>query len=210
MRKPVVLLALAAVTASLAVPASAATRPSSKLPKSKPLVVKDATGDANGLNGQGGLVPVNPGSQSGPVQDAGSDIVSFTLTRKDDGKKVTALVASLTLAAAPAADRNFRIRMSSPSCSTYFLEYDTSSLLGSGANFRDNCNPAATGATFTAIDATVSGSTITWVVPVKALPGDVKVGTPLTVKGAQVSVETAIIFPGVDEVLTDATYKIGQ
>jgi hypothetical protein len=208
MRKPVVYLALAAMAATLVAPASAATRPASKLPKAKPLVVKDATGDANGLNSQGGLLP-DPGAQATPVQDAGSDIVSFTLTRKDDGRKVTALVAKMTLAAAPAADRNFRIRMSSPECSTYFLEYDTSSALGAGANLRNACGDA-TGATFSPIDAVVSGSTITWTVPVKGLPGDVKLGTPLTVQGAQVSVETAVIIPGLDEVLTDATFKVGQ
>jgi hypothetical protein len=56
----------------------------------------------------------------------------------------------------------------------------------------------------------VKGSTITWDVPIKALPGGVKVGTPIAVEGAQVSVETAVIFPGLDEVSTAKTYRLGQ
>lgn len=206
MRKPVVYLALAAAAAAMITPAAAGP----KLAKPKPLVVKDLAGDANFVNGQGGLLPADPGSFATPVQDAGSDIISFTLTRKDNGRKVTALVAKLTLAAAPASERNFRIRMSSPECSTYFIEYDSSTALGASASLRENCDPDSPTAAFNPIDAVVSGSTITWTIPINSLPGDVKLGTVLEVQGAQVSVETAVIIPGVDEVVVAKSFKVGQ
>lgn len=207
MRKPVLCIALTATLAALVAPASAASTS-----KPKPLVVKDAAGDANFVNSQGGLLPADPGSVPTPVQDAGADIVSFSLNRLAKGKKVVGFVASMTLSAAPTADRNFRIRMSTDDCGTFMLEYNTSSTLGSTANLRHVCGASATPtAEFTDVPATVKGSTITWTFPMRGLPGDLKVGDLLTVEGAQVSVNSgATILPGVDEVVVQKAYKIGQ
>jgi len=205
-RKPVLLTAVALGTAALVVPAGAAT------PKPKPLVVKDATGDANFLNSQSGLVPADPGPVATPVQDAGSDIVSFSLNRLAKGKKVVGFTATMTLSAAPSADRNFRIRMATDDCRTFMLEYNTSSTLGGSASLRHVCGDSTTPtAEFTDVPATVTGSTITWAFPMKGMPGDLRLGDVVTVTGAQVSVNSgAAIFPGVDQVVVDASYKIGQ
>ena len=204
MRKPVVLIAVCAASVALAGPSFAG----GKLAKASPLVVKDAAGDANGVNDQGGLLPGVP-EQSGAGSQGSADIVSFSLGRTDDGKKVKAFVGTLTLAAPPAEGTDYRIRMSTAECATYFLEYEWAPGLAAAGEVRHDCDGAPT-ATFEPVDAAVNGNTITWTIPIKSLPGTAKLGTVLTVEGAQTSVETAVIFPGLDQVSTDKTFKIGQ
>jgi hypothetical protein len=205
MRRSLVLVAVCAATVTLATPSLAGP----KLAKAAPLVVKDAAGDANAVNDQGGLLPTAPEQSNSAANQASADIVSFSLGRTDDGKKVKAFVGTLTLAAPPAQGTDYRIRMSTAECSTYFLEYEFAPGLGASGEVRETCDGGTT-ATFDPVDATVTGSTITWTIPVKSLPGTVKLGTVLTVEGAQTSVETAVIFPGLDQVVTDKTFKIGQ
>jgi hypothetical protein len=206
MRKSLVLVAVCLVVGGVGSPSFAG----GKLAKPSPLVVKDASGDANGLNDQGGLLPASPPEQSNDaVSQKSADIVSFRLGRTDDGKKVKAFVGSLTLAAPPAQGTDYRIRMSTADCSTYFLEYEFAPGLGAQGEVRENCDGGTT-ATFDPVDATVTGNTITWTIPVKGMPGTAKLGTVFTVKGAQTSVETAVIFPGLDQVVTDKTFTVGQ
>lgn len=205
MRKPLVLVVVCAAAVALAGPSFAG----GKLAKAVPLVVKDATGDANGLNDQGGLLPAAPEQSNETVNRKSADIVSFSLGRKDDGKTVKALVGTLTLAAPPAQGTDYRIRMSTPECSTYFLEYEWPPGFGPAGEVRHNCDGGTT-SKFEPVDASVSGNTITWTIPIKGLPGTARLGTVLTVKGAQASVETAVIFPGLDQVVTDKRFKIGQ
>ena len=206
MRRSLVLAVVAVASVGLAAPSLAGPR----LAKAVPLTVKDAADDANGFNSQGGLLPASPPEQSnGTLSMKSADILSFTLGRKDDGKKVTALVGTLTLAAPPAQGTDYRIRMSTPDCSTYFLEYEFPAGLGASGEVRENCGGATTAA-FDPVDATVVGSTITWTIPIKGMPGSAKLGTVLTVKGAQTSVETAAIFPGIDQVVTNQPFTIGQ
>ena len=212
MRTTLVALVLGATALGLATPSVAATP--KKLPKAKPLVVKDAAGDATGLNSQGGLAPASPPAlPASPTSLAQADILSFSLGRKDNGTKVKALVGTMTLAGAPATGTDYRIRMSAPGCSTYFLELEFSPL-GQSAFLRNTCTEGeatSAGTVFDPIEATITGKTITWTVPISALSGDVKVGTPLTVTGAQTSGDTgAAIVPGIDEVLVDATYVVGS
>jgi hypothetical protein len=205
MRKSVVLVAVCTASVALAGPSFAG----GKLAKAAPLVVKDASGDANAMNNQGGLLPAAPEQSNESTSQKSADIVSFSLGRLDDGKKVKAFVGSLTLAAPPAQGTDYRIRMSTAECSTYFLEYEWAPGLGASGEVRHTCDGGTT-ATFEPVDAAVSGNTITWTIPIKSLPGTAKLGTVLTVKGAQTSVETAVIFPGIDQVMTDKTFKIGQ
>lgn len=202
---------LAAVTGlvvvALSVPAVAAPR----LPALQVLQVPDVTGDANGLNSQAGVVPVSGGPMGASV--AGADIVSFTLSRRDDGRHVLALVGTLTLAAEPQLSADFRIRMSAPGCTVYFLEYERT-LIGDISYLRHTCTTADAagngGATFLAVPAVVKGRTITWTVPVRDLPGRVKVGSVLSVTGAQTSGDEVAIGPTLDEVVVHASYRIGQ
>ena len=206
MRKTAVLTALALTTAALSSPAFAAP----KLPKAKVLTVKDVAGDANGLGGQfGQSTPADNTATPANLKDA--DILSFSLARLDNGKKALGLKATLTLAAPPAQARDYRIKLSSPTCSTYFLEYEFAPALGGSGEIRDNC-AVATGstATFTPVDAAVVGNSIVWTIPRGAFTGDVTLGTVMTVHGAEASVETAAIFPTLDSVIAETTYKIGQ
>ena len=213
MRKQLVCLLIAATATTLTAPAMAASKAKKppKLPAAHPLVVTDPAGDANGLNDQGGLLPASPPSTS-QGSDAASDILSFTLARKDDGTKITHLVGTLTLAAPPTTNRDYRITMSAPGCSFYYLEVSMTPL-GTKYSIRETCNATATSTTskFDPVDGAVVGNSIVWTVPLSSLPGDVKVGTPLSVTGAEAAFdEGAAIFPSFDVVSTDSTYKIGQ
>jgi hypothetical protein len=42
------------------------------------------------------------------------------------------------------------------------------------------------------------------------MPGDVKLGTALTVKYGQTNLETAVVIPAFDEVTIGKTFTIGQ
>ncbi len=205
MRTTVVLTALAATAVTLTTPSFAAAP---KLPKAKPLVVKDVAGDANGLGGQFG-VPTPADNTSTPASVKDADILSFTLARLDDGKTVKGLRATLTLAAPPAQGRDYRIRMSAPGCTTYYLEYEYFPALGGQGEIRDTCDGGAS-ATFTPVDAAVVGNSIVWTVTKGAFTGGVKIGTLLQVHGAEASVETAAIFPTLDSARTETTYRVGQ
>jgi hypothetical protein len=197
----------ALLIAASPLPAIAAPR----LPALKVLQVPDVTGDANAMNSQAGLVPASGGPMG--VSVAGADIVSFTLARRDDGRHVLALVGTLTLAAAPAFSTDFRIRMSAPGCKVYFLEYERT-VLGDVSYLRHTCTTVDAagngGATFLAVPAVVAGNTITWTVPVRDLPGKVKIGSVLSVTGAQTSGDAVAIGPTLDEVVMQATYRLGQ
>jgi hypothetical protein len=195
-------IVLAVAVTGLASSASAGT-------KANPLTVKDATGDANGLNDQFGLLPAAPEQSNDTVSQKSADIVSFTLGRKDVGGKVKAFVGTLTLAAPPAQGTDYRIRMNAPGCTTYFLEYEYAPALAPSGEVRHTCD-GGTSAVFEPVDATVTGSTITWTIPIKGMPGGLKLGTVLTVTGAQTSVETAAIVPGIDQVRVDKTFVLGQ
>ena len=197
MRRSLVLTAVCIAGVGLASPSLAASKSSAAL------TVKDVTGDANGLNDQFGLLPAGPPEQSNDtLSQKSADIVSFSLARK--GK---AFVGTLTLAAPPAQGTDYRIRMTAPGCSTYFLEYEYAPALAPAGEVRHTCD-GGTSATFEAVDATVTGSTITWTIPVRGMPGGLKAGTALSVKGAQTSVETAAIIPGLDQVRVDKTFVL--
>lgn len=206
MRRTAVVVALVA----LAVPASAGVP---RLPRVQVLTVGDAAADANGLNSQAGLVPVPAGYLTG-VSVASADIVSFSLSRKDDGHRVLALVGTLTLAAPPSPGVDYRIRMSAPHCGIFFLELERS-VLGEASYLRHTCATGTTevstgGATLLFARSVTVGNSITWTVPLRDLPAPVRLGTVLTVTGAQTSGDAVVIGPGIDEVMTSRTYRIGQ
>lgn len=208
MRKPFVLVAVGATVLALATPSLAGP----KLARAVPLTVLDPAGDANFANNQGGLLPAAPPAPPGGSMRKGADILKVTLGRKDDGQVVKALTVSMTLAGPPEQSTHYRVAMSAPGCSTYFVEYQfpptgTSAAFKEGGTLRENC----TGSTvFNDLDASVNASTITWTLPVKSLPGGLKLGTPLTVKYGQTNLETAVVFPGFDQVLIGKSFRIGQ
>jgi hypothetical protein len=76
-----------------------------------------------------------------------------------------------------------------------------------GGVVRENCTGSSV---FTDVDAQITGNSIVWTIPVKGMPGDVKLGTPLSVKYGQTNFETAAVFPAFDQVAVDKTFTIGQ
>lgn len=207
MRKPLVLTAVATAVVVLAAPSLAGP----KLAPAVPLTAVDPAGDANFANEQGTLLPTAPPGPPGSVRN-GADILKVSLGRLDDGKAVRAMTFAMTLSAPPEQSTHYRIAMSAPGCSTYFVEYQfpvagTSAVLKEGGTLRENC----TGATvFTDLAATIAGNTITWTLPIKGMPGDLKLGAPLTVKYGQTSLQTAAIFPGFDQAAIGKEFKVGQ
>ena len=208
MRKPLVVLAVAAVSVGLAVPSLAAA----KLAKPAPLVVADPAGDANFANDQGGLLPAAPPS-GGPSVRAGADITSVRFGRIDNGSTVKSLTVSMTLAAPPESGTQYRVAAEAPGCSVYYFEYQfppagSEAAITKGGLVRENCTGSSV---FTDVNAEIKGNTITWVLPVKSLPGEgVKLGTVLSVKYGQTNLETAVVIPAFDQVAVEKEFKIGQ
>lgn len=205
--KPAVLIAVLAASVGLAAPSLAA----GKLAKAAPLAVADPAGDANFSNTQGGLVPAAPPS-GGTSFRAGADIRGVSLGRTDDGKKVKAMTVTMTLDAAPEASTQYRVAMSAPGCSVWYVEYQfppagSEAAITKGGVVRENCSGSSV---FTDVDAEIKGKSIVWTIPVKGMPGDIKLGTVLTVKYGQTNLETAVVIPAFDEVTIAKTFTIGQ
>ena len=201
----VALASAAGVTAALAVPAHAAGP--------KPQIV-DAVGDANGVNQQfPGVGPEPPTVQTAPADVAAADIstVLFAtnfVTKKVKGKKVkvpNGFAVTLTLAAAPMPNVEYRVAAAAADCTSVFFEYDTSVALGSS----DVRCPGATPTTGTdyGVKATVSGTQISWVVP----NGVFHNGTVFSSLNAQTrTVEGLITAPQIDYAASTATYTLGK
>jgi hypothetical protein len=207
MRKPLVVVAVCAATVTLAAPSFAG----GKLPKAAPLTAADPAGDANFMNDQGGLVPAAPPSPGSSLR-AGADIRSITLGRTDDGKKVKAFTVTMTLDAPAESSTQYRVAMAAPGCSVWYVEYQfppagSEAAITKGGVVRENCTGSSV---FTDVDAELKGNSIVWTIPVKGMPGDVKLGTPLEVKYGQTNLETAVVVPAFDMVDIGKTFTIGQ
>lgn len=204
----VVALAIAVAAGSPAL----AAKPK-KLPAPKPLVTTDPAGDANGINSQGGLVPVP--SQSGQGQRTAADILSVALGRLDNGKAVTGLTATFVLSAAPDQGTIYRLQMSAPGCKIFWLSYNVPIGGPISANIQDDCTTAGT-SVVTPVTATVKDKTIKIAVPLKALNKKITLGTALTgmygeSKGHAYTGVRNPTAPTIDETtIATATYKIGS
>ncbi len=200
-------LVLAAAAAS---PALAA--PKKGLPAAKPLVITDKAGDANGLNSQSHLAPADP-SQSGGGERSAADLLSVSLGRLDNGKAVTGLKVTFTLAAAPDQGTIYRLQAATPDCSTFWIAYAVPIGGTANASLRENCSGTAVS---TPVSATVKGSTITVTVPFALMPKSVKAGTTLSdvfgeTKGHAATPATSPTVPTIDETaISPAVYKIGS
>jgi hypothetical protein len=118
----------------------------------------------------------------------------------------------MKLAAAPEAGTQYRVAMEAPGCTVYYVEYQfppagSEVAIKKGGLVRENCSGSSV---FTDVDAVINGTSILWTIPVKGMPGDVKLGTPLEVKYGQTNLETAVVVPALDEVQIAKTFKVGQ
>jgi hypothetical protein len=231
------LLAMSAVAgmAVAAFPAHAATVKPAPAPQ-----VTDPAGDANFVNGQG-FVGGAP-SQATPQQQASADLLSVlfqsTFTTTTTTKKVTVVVkkkkvtklvttttqtpsgftVTMSLAAAPGPETEYRVTAVTPGCTALYFEYSTDALVQSGqvpdvpgvlrspksTQVRCAGTPAAS---FTVPAAVVKNSTITWTVPAAAIA----VGTKLTTLGAETRVNPfALTAPQYDEATSAATFTVGK
>ena len=200
-----------AVAVALSFVAGGAALAAPKLPKPVPLTVTDPAGDANFSNRQGGLLPAAPPALPGSLRQ-GADITAVGLGRLDRGNVVKALTVTMKLAGPPEEATQYRVAMSAPGCDVYYVEYQnppagSDAVITKGGLIRENCTGESV---FTDVDATITGNTIVWTIPVKGMPGDLKLGTPLTVEYGQTNFETAAVFPAFDDVVIGKTFKIGQ
>jgi hypothetical protein len=186
---------------------AAVKKPAPKLPKSMPLVVSDAPGDANGFNDQGVGAPV-PEQSTPQGERTAADILSFSIGRTDDKKQVTGITASLTLAAAPDTGTNYRVGGVLGSCTSFYFEYTITPGLGPDSYLRNTCSGSQK---FDAIvTVVVKGNTITWTLPAKSFPAGVTLGQTLdSIKAEARGDVVAAVVPAIDVSHTDKTYKLG-
>jgi hypothetical protein len=193
-------------------PAFAATKPTPKLAKAKPVVITDKAGDANGINSQSHAIPADP-SQSGQGGRTAADILSVSVGRLDDGKKVLGMRATFTLAAAPDQGTIYRIQSSAPACSTFWISYNFPVGGAPTASLRENCTGTAATTVLTTVK--VVDKTITIDLPYKVLPKLIKPGTVLSgifgeTKGHAATPAANPTVPTIDDTVTSPdSYKVG-
>jgi hypothetical protein len=206
MRIRIAALAAASGLAIAALPAHAAT--------AKPQIV-DATGDANGINQQfPGLGPNPPTVSTGPADLASADITTVLfstnfLSKRVKGKTVkvpNGFTVTLSLAAAPTPNIEYRVAAAGGDCADIFFEYDSSVGTG-GSDVRCPAALPATTDTDYGIKATVSGTKITWIVP----NGIFHNGTVFSNLNAQTrTVEVVVTAPQVDYATSSTTFTLGK
>jgi len=202
--RPVVLVAAAGIVATVA-PAHAAGP--------KPQIV-DAIGDAKGINQQfPGVGPEPPTVQTAPADVAAADISTVLFatnfgTKKVKGKKIkipNGFTVTLTLAAAPMPNVEYRVSATAANCTDLSFEYNTSVALGRSDTRCPGLTP--TSDTDYGVGATASGTTITWVVP----DGVFHNGTVFSSLNAQTrTVEGLVTAPQIDYASSTATYTLGK
>lgn len=198
--------------------------------------VTDQTGDANFVNGQS-IVNGAP-SQSTPAQQASADITSVLfqttfvtqtikktvvkIVKKKKVKQVITLTVkvptgfsvTMNLAAAPGPETEYRVLAAKGACTSFFFEYSTDAVVDSGAGSavladqtQVRCTAGET-TSYTIEPATVTGSSITWKLPLSQVP----LGTKFTSLRGQTTVNPIVITaPSYD--LADggtASFTVGQ
>ncbi len=198
-------LAPALAVLAFAVPSATAAAPGPQ--------VTDPSGDANFVNGQG-LVTGDavPHDQATPVgSQAYADVTSVlwqtTKTVKKVKKKtvttITGFTVTVTLAGAPTPPEGttvvYRILGKTPACPYFGVVYYSNKLkdgTSPQSALRDNCNGASAARLTPIALPVVKGSTLTWTVPLKAIPADTKVKVGSTLTGLYFTVTEIEDFQG--------------
>jgi hypothetical protein len=117
---------------------------------------------------------------------AGQDITGVTWTTAGTGKNkkyiAKSLVLTLTLAAPPTTDGTtlYGVDGDLAGCGDFYVNYMPGASLGDTFNYAacggDPASPTGSGTAFDAAPE-VKGNSIVWTLPLKSLPGDVKVGS---------------------------------
>jgi hypothetical protein len=184
----------------------------------KPTAISDATGDGNGLNGQGF---VSGQSTTTPSDYSGGDIVSISWKTLGTKTRLAGFQVVMTLSSAPSPATIYRVTTATGDCSVFWLTYTVYPDGPTSGGLQHDCpgfNPTnTTGSSETVeLSPVVSGSTITWTVPSSSLPKAVKKGTKIT----ELSGETRFMagssqgggatVPVIDEADGDAVYTYGR
>lgn len=198
--------AVAALAVALAVPgvANAAKKPAAP----KALVFTDLAGDGNAVNDQGfGLLPAGTAT---PAQVDGFDIREVKIVTDKAGSAASKIVVSLTLAGAPTVGI-YRVLGSVGGCDFWTEQSINPDASLDGAAVR-TCDDGTTGYAYTDVSSKITGSTITWTIPINAFKSKgVKPGAVWDSLGADArGNEVALTAPSVDSAATDAVYKIGS
>jgi hypothetical protein len=168
----------------------------------------------------------DPAGDSLPPQ-ASTDItkVRFTTSGTGTGKKYVAknLVVQLTLAGAPDSNGTtiYEVDAQLAGCGVFTMSYSPGASLIESSGFAEcggDGTPTGSGTLFDALPE-VTGSTMTWTLPLKGLPGDVKVGSafssiyaytdlvdPVTGLLGPAAIDNSLAY---DSAATDATYAVG-
>jgi hypothetical protein len=185
----------------------------------KTTAITDASGDGNGLNGQG-LVDGAPATST-PSDYSGGDIVSIAWTTLGTVKKPTGFKVVMTLAGAPSPATIYRVTTSTKDCSTFWLTYTVFPDGPTKGSLQHNCpgftSTSTTGGTESdALTPVVKGSTITWTVTGSDLPKAVKKGTAITGLSGETrfmagsSVSGGATVPVIDAAAGDGTFTYGK
>lgn len=187
-----------------------------------PFTFTDMVDDANALNNQGNVLPVNP-EQASAIDMKGADIVSVTYTRLDDRRRVLGMRLSLTLSAPPLPGVLYRVMTTTRNCP--ILWFESSAAVGATPTWvlRHNCGlrdlgvSVSGGLTTKAIDGAMKGQTLTWDLTRTAMPAGLAVGAQLNESRAETRLvaraadTTVVTAPVMDQTaVQDMGYRIGQ
>jgi hypothetical protein len=195
MRIPALAAASAVALIALAAPSGAAARR---------FHIADATGDANGINGQGIGLPL-PSTATGPAELAGADITGIDLVNRFRGagkaRKASGFDVTLHLAAPLQQGTVITVTMvTSAPCG------DSSTIqLGAGTSALAICQSSKTGsagATIGSTEVSADKKSILW-----SIDNLFKAGTKITSFYASSSVFVLGVF---DEAASDATFTYGK
>jgi hypothetical protein len=178
----------------------------------KPQIL-DKTGDANGINGQGLGLGEPPDETTGPADLSGADITSVLfatnfVTKKVRGKKTrvpNGFSVTLSLAAAPTTDIEYRVIGSVAGCDGLFFEYNTAPVTGESDVRCPGTTPLSD--TDYYLTGSISGQKIVWVVP----DGRFRNGTVFSSLAAETrAVAGKLTVPEIDYASSPATYTVGK
>jgi hypothetical protein len=175
------------------------------------LTFTDATGDANGVNGQQFFDSSVPSAATGPASSSAADVVSVTLEDLVVNKRVVGLRGVLTLAAAPAEGVMYRLKSSTDKCNSLWFEHRR--WLGAPAQ---NLVRSACGAPEVLNDIVVTtvGNTLVFEALFAKMPREARAGVTMTaISGSTTAlVGNADLFvsvPQYDVAMTDQTFRLG-
>lgn len=176
---------------------------------SRPLVLTDPTGDANGVNSQAVGLPL-PSTSSSPASASGADLTTVTVTNLFKGKgraaKPAGITVTLKTAGALQQGVNFVVTMdTSKPCgdsSRVQLGYSNAPVVNSQLAICQSAAAGGTSTTIGSVEADTAKGVITWTLDGSAFSK----GTTISNFDASSTVFVVGVF---DELHSDAVFRYG-